>query len=240
MIVCTSVAGRGTYQTVLKILMRTMKPEGWEMKTTSIETVFVYRYHLSWLRGIFRFMGAILFLGFVALVTMGAAYVEKLAGGETTTHVGSFVFGGFIVLIAIYRFSHDFVGALRSATIVVDDKGISSRIAGVKAKRIAWRDVEKIVKVRSATKLFGYLDSFEVVSKKQIGPKWLLLNLVGNIVFTKSLRECKDLVTWINFYAQENEIPQFFSNAEAPLLGEDGTLGRQWSIRPPEVSVARF
>jgi len=215
------------------------------METISKKAVSIYRYHLSWLRGVSKLVFTVFYLAYVAGLFVAGAYVGKLAN-EGEIPVGIFLFGGVIMLHTLYRFCHDLLGTLRSATIVVDDEGVSTRIAGVKVRRMAWVDIKKIVKLRSASRFSGYVNSIEFVSKKQIGPKWLFLNLLGNIVFSQSIRDHKELVAKINSYAQKNDIPLYFSNVEAaknmeaPFKGEDGTPGRQWLLRPPEILMTHL
>lgn len=197
--------------------MRTIVAESVKNENSSNRNRFVYRYHSSWLRGVFKLLFAGFYLAYVAGILMAGVYIGKLANdGEIP--VGIFLFGGAIMLHTLYRFCHDLLGALRAATIVVDDEGVSTRIAGVRVRRMAWVDIEKIVKLRSASRFSGYVNSIEFVCKNQLGPKWLFLNLLGNIVFSQSIREHNDLVSKINSYAQENEIPLYFSNVEAEKI----------------------
>jgi len=205
------------------------------METMSSSSVLVYRYSYGLLTGIFSILLSVFLMGAVAVLVLLSLWLVigffiALFGGQVS-HLGVPIYAGMLPIVVIIvppciigvramvcAFAHNWAGALSYATILLDNNGISSRIAGRRSRQISWRDVERITKRRvrdSGENSLGYEDNFTVESRIQKGPKWLLVNLRGSITFEESIKDYKRLVQEINAQAKRHKIPLFFFNKEA-------------------------
>lgn len=194
-----------------------------EMKRRSLGTTSAFSYPFGAVKGVFLVVFLLPFLGATAVMlflAMGLVYAVAVKG-FAAIGVGQLFLFCFAVIwsyIIISGLVRNWFGALHYATIVLDDKGISTRIAGLRVRTIAWRDVEKISKhrkpARQQNRSQKFSDYFTIESKTQKLPKWLLENLLGNIVFTDELDELQGLVRRINTQAKKRGIPLFFHNDE--------------------------
>jgi hypothetical protein len=103
---------------------------------------------------------------------------------------------------------------LTRASIVVDERGISTQAFGIKTRSIAWNDVKKIMKVRVSNG-YSYVDNFSIQDKiARIFICRLFINFCGNVVFSQDIRDLRYLLDEINFYARRYKIPLFVLDAE--------------------------
>lgn len=133
------------------------------------------------------------------------------------------------------------------ATIILTDSGITARVAGVRMKTIHWENVEKIRKVRCEARFrrdFNFPDLFYFKDRQQRTFDWFFVNIFGDIVFTQEIIDFDDLLKQVNFYAQENEIIQVFTDKDDAIKKLHAYKG--WSywkrkMRPlPAVQVTKF
>lgn len=206
--------------------------EGYGLRSSRVK---VYRYPYGLLRGtahaLITFPMLVLVPVLVVLpLFLFVDFLTSLQDGNAD-HLGVPIYGKFLLTLLVVvpvcgiattkivrEFAGSWMGALRHASIVLDYVGVSSRIAGISARHIPWKDVEKITKRRlfySGKGYAGYRDDFTVESRTQKGPKWLLINLLGNISFGEAIEDQEGLIRQLNIYAKRYQIPQFYFNKES-------------------------
>ena len=202
------------------------------MNTRSIGNVSVFGYPFGLLRGGFHTVFILPFiLGTVVMLAPGIGLVFLfIQTGFDAIGLGQvflFCFACLWSFLIISRLAVDFLGALNHATIVLDEKGVSTRIAGLRVRKISWRDIEKISKHRSLNRQRTFSDTFRIESKAQRSPKWFLVNLFGNILFTGDLEGYQGLVEQINARAKRHGIPLFFFNEDEDMAVMSGSTRRK-------------
>lgn len=179
---------------------------------------------------------------FGSMVSTALMIFLIFASYKTSSIVGIILFSIFIVFPILPIFS-----LFTGATIILTDSGITSRVAGVRLKKINWENVEKIRKVRAEVRFrrkFDFPDHFYFKDTQQRTFDWFFVNVFGDIVFTQEIIGFDDLLKQINFYAQENKISQVFTDKDVAI--EKLRAYKGWSywkrkMRPlPEVQVTKF
>lgn len=87
-------------------------------------------------------------------------------------------------------------------------------------------------------------DHFYFKDRQQRTFDWFFVNIFGDIVFTQGIIGFDDLLKQVNFYAQEKDITQVFTDKDAAIKKLHAYKG--WSywkrkMRPlPAVQVTKF
>ncbi|MBV1934916.1 MAG: hypothetical protein KUG59_09505 [Parvibaculaceae bacterium] len=98
---------------------------------------------------------------------------------------------------------------LFTATIFLDQSGITAQVAGIRTKTISWEEIKKIEKFFTRDNLLRWVAVYKPMGKYQGKLGGFFPNTLGHIAFTTRIKNHEDLVEQLNHYARKYGIPQF-------------------------------
>ena len=106
------------------------------------------------------------------------------------------------------------LAVLLRVDISINDRGISASLLGLRMRRLDWRNVKSIQKLRVASGYGFYTNRFNVCSESDGFLRAIFVNAYGNIAFGEDIRCLRQLLDQINLYADRYSIPIFVWDLE--------------------------
>ena len=98
---------------------------------------------------------------------------------------------------------------LFTATIFLDQSGITAQVAGITTKTISWEEIKRLEKFFTRDNLLRWVAVYKPMGKYQGKLGGFFPNTLGHIAFTTRIKNHEDLVEQLNHYARKYGIPQF-------------------------------
>ena len=134
-------------------------------------------------------------------------------------------------------------GMLSRVPILIGDDGITARVFGIKLKTVQWKNVKKIRKIR-AYNGYTYVDSFRILTESSNYLCRFFAKICNGIEFTQDIRDLRELLDRLNFYAHQYGISLVVRDTQAAgakLSGDQGPgYWKRATAEIPEVKVAEF